>query len=82
MSAGARMLPNPTNTGGAPKSRNATRSGGSGRSSGSTHAPVWVTSRAGVVRHGPRTESAASHGWPVKMWSRTLSTGVKPADSR
>ncbi len=56
------MLPKPTWTGGSPASRNATNSAGSGRSSGSTHAPVWTTSSPGVSCHGSRTGSVASHG--------------------
>ena len=76
------MLPKPTYTGGVPASRNATSSAGSGRSSGRIHAPVCTTSRSGVSCHGPRVGSAASHGWSVKTWSRTLSTGGRPIDAR
>lgn len=49
--------------------------GWEGRSSGRIHAPFCTTSRSAGCCHGPRAGSAASHGWPVKTWSRTLSTG-------
>ncbi len=76
------MLPNPTYTGGAPASRNATRSSGSGRSSGTTHAPVCTTSKYAGSRHGSSTGSVASHGRSPITWSRTPRTGAIPFATR
>ena len=78
----AAMLPKPTYTGGVPASRNASSSAGSGRSSGRIHAPVCTRSRSVMPFDGHRVASAASHGRPVKTWSRTLSTGGRPIAAR
>ena len=76
------MLPNPTYTGGVPASRKSSNSAGSGRSSGSSHAPVWTTSSSAGSCHGASVGSAASHGCSVKAWVRTSCTGGRPIDAR